>query len=106
METIMQGDAYGIPVEVKLDGQELTEHNVDVIEVCVGKYRKTNTDGGVVWDSEENAWTILFTQEETFALPIGKAAFQVRIKLKNTDDVIGTKLPPIEVQGSRSKEIL
>lgn len=81
MDTIKRGDAYGVPIELKLNGETIAESNLAAVEVYFGETRylypqdMQYADGAVI---------VPLTQEQTFALQAGaKVAVDVRVKLTN-----------------------
>ena len=104
IEPIMQGDAYDIPIIIKVDGEAVTDQTATVVEVCIGDVVKKTPD--VNYSADAGAWVIRLTQADTFAMPVGMIGCQTRVKLANSDDVIGCQLPPVPVTRSKSREVL
>ena len=65
---IKEGDEYGYPVSVSLNGEPLDVANVELIEFCIGHVRKTWPDE-VSYDAEEGIFYVPITQEESFCFP-------------------------------------
>lgn len=91
---IKQGDAYAVPVRVKLDGATLTAEDItiiDSVEFTLGEYFRKLYPDEVVFDAQEGLFLVPVTQEETFAMEEGeRVSFDVRVKF-TSGDVIGTK---------------
>ncbi len=103
---MMQGDSYGLPIELlKADGSVLTAADVLEVEGTIGSLTKTYTDGGMTFSSADNKWRMLLTQEETLMFPNARLKAQVRVKLKD-GSVHGLSLGTIRVHESISKVVL
>ena len=63
---IKQGDAYSVPIQVKLNGEPLVMENVETVEFYIGGYRKLYPSE-VTYDTSDGYFYIPVTQEETFS---------------------------------------
>ena len=106
MATIMQGDAYNIPVEILADDGPADETLFDEVEIVIGKLRKTMSSGEITYDKDAKVFLFPVTQSETFAMAASTMGAQARVKPKGTDKVIGIALKNVSVNGSRSQEVL
>ena len=104
--TILQGDAYHIPVELLAEGKPVDDTLFDEVEITLGSLRKTMTAGEISYDREAKAFLFPITQQESFALPSGTAEAQARVKPKDTQRVIGVSLGTVEVAYGHSREVL
>ena len=106
--TIMRGDAYSVPVELKQDGKVLTPAMISELEICVGvSLRKTFSDGDVQFDETSSRWHFYLKQEETLRLPVTDLSVIARVKYPEPkDDVIGIKLGTIHVLDTNSRAVL
>ena len=87
---LKQGDAYGIPVAITLDGVPLDIEEVDTVEVCIGTLRKVYP-GEVTYDDESGKFSFPVTQEETFSMKEGGAVpVDIRVKFAS-GEVIGAR---------------
>lgn len=103
MTTIMQGDAYSIPVTIKAaDGTAIDNTMAETVEVMIGFIRKTYPGEITFYDGR---WLFPLTQEETMKLDEHTKSVQVRVKFVG-GDVVGAKCGPISIDDSRSKEVL
>lgn len=99
----MQGDQYGIPVRITMNGEPVTPETADAVEISIGQYTKTSGDG-VEYDSESESWVFGLTQAESFSFG---AYEDVRVRVKLTGgDVIGKKAGRIDIENSISKAVL
>lgn len=98
---IMQGDEYGIPFHITLDGETVTQ--AEEVEITVGQFTKT-TQSGVSYDEESKSWVFPLTQEESFLMSAYEEA-QVRVKLTG-HGVIGKRVGRIDIENSKSKAVL
>lgn len=105
MIRMMQGDQYRLPIEFKNeDGTPLTQEEISDIEIFVGLFRKTISDGGVGFEESEGVFYVFMTQKETFMLR-GEAKIQARIKFLS-GDVMGIDLGTVKIDTSTSKVVL
>lgn len=91
---MMQGDQYYIPI--KGSGFEISD--VEKIEFVIGKLVK-NYPETVTYDSDREVFLFPITQEETLRMS-GKVETQVRVKFRDSDDVIGVRMCEIDVKKS------
>lgn len=98
---IMQGDEYGIPFHITLDGETVTQ--ADEVEITIGQFTKT-TASGVSYDAGSGSWVFPLTQEESFAMGAYEEA-SVRVKLSG-HGVIGRNVGRIDIEKSKSKAVL
>lgn len=104
---IMQGDAYYVPIDIKQDGVVLTPEMIDTVEVSASSsVRKTNSDGGVVY--QNGRWYFRLSQNDTLNLEPGAHYVQTRVKYLNQPeaDVLGVTAGVVTVVESNSKEVL
>lgn len=69
---IKQGDAYGIPLEIKLNGAALTASDVETVEVFVGDGIRKLYPDEITYNETLGSFIVPVTQEETFTLPEGE----------------------------------
>lgn len=98
-----RGDTVQILLQYTVEGEAIQEGEFDEIEFSIGSKRFTLTDGDIVWDSEQEAYTIQLSQEDTIALP-GVQKYQVRFK--KDGKVISSDIDTVEFGKSISEEIL
>ena len=81
---IKQGDAYGLPIYVEVNGQDITEETlylIDTVEVCfddVCKEYKADGSGEVTF--ADNAFWYPLKQEESLKLTEGPGTIDIRVK--------------------------
>ena len=66
---IKQGDAYGIALEIQLNGTTLSDADVEKVEVFVGDGIRKLYPGQITYVNELGCFSVPVTQEETFTLP-------------------------------------
>lgn len=101
MKSIMQGDAYNIPVRIRSGKVEITPEMVDAVEIAVGSIVKK-------YPSEitfSDYWEVPLTQQETFQLMPSLQPMQIRVKFRS-GDVVGFDCGCISVNNSKSKAVL
>lgn len=105
MIRMMQGDQYRLPIEFKNeDGKPITQEEINDIEIFVGPFRKTISDGGVQFERSDGVFYVFMTQKETFMLR-GDVKIQARIKFLS-GDVTGIDLGAVKIDTSTSKVVL
>ena len=102
---MMQGDQYRIPVELKnTDGTPVTQNDIKNLEIFVGQFRKTLSDGGISFEENESLFFVSLAQKETFMLH-GDVKVQARI-LFLSGDVVGINLGTVNFEEATSKVVL
>ena len=103
---MMQGDCYGIPVELKqADGTVVLDTDVLDVEITIGHLSKTFAKKQVVYDTNNQKWVFPITQDESFKFPASTVKGQVRVVWPG-GIVEGHPLGYIDVEESQSKEVL
>lgn len=100
---IMQGNTYRLPVRLKMNGEHLTDENVQLVEFSFGKNIVKSYPEEVKF--EEDAFVLPLTQEETFSLSSGSVSYQIRVLFPDGS----VKASPVisgMVAGSISKAVL
>lgn len=105
MQSIMQGDAYGIPFQVETDNGIATPDLFDDVEIVVGMISKTWSRGEVTYDDELQAFMFPVTQEESLSICSTCCSAQARFKFKN-GEVVGVPICELDVLKSKSREVL
>lgn len=105
---IMQGDQYALPIDIKNKetGADITDADAVVINAMLGKMKKTSKDGGINYSPDAGCWLMHLTQQDTFSLPRGMVNVQIRVKMADSDDIIGERNTPIEIVKSDDLEVL
>lgn len=91
---IKQGDAYAVPIQVRLNGELINADDVEAVEFCVGDALRKLYPEDVSYEPGNNTFYLPLTQQETFAFPAnglrcaGRAASSSR-----AGDVIGVLRP-------------
>ena len=86
---IKQGDAYAVPIQVRLNGELINADDVEAVEFCVGDALRKLYPEDVSYEPGNNTFYLPLTQQETFAFPAnGSVALDVRVKFTG-GDVIG-----------------
>lgn len=108
MITVMQGDQYSIPYTIrnKDTGELITDADAVVVSAVISNLHKSSKDGGFAYNADEGCWLMYLRQQETFALPTGTLHAQIRIKLADSDDVIGEYTEEFNVLKSADREVL
>ena len=87
---IKQGDAYAIPVSIKLNGEYVNVADIDTVEFYVGDTRKLYP-GDVRYSAVDGCFYIPLSQAETFGFPADDAvAVDARVKFSG-GDIMGVK---------------
>lgn len=90
---IKQGDAYSLPVQIKLNGSLINADDVETVEFCLGDGLRKLYPGDVSYEPADNTFYLPLTQSETFAFPAnGSVTLDIRVKFTG-GDVIGVQRP-------------
>lgn len=84
-----QGEAFDITFVLKTKEEtptEITPADVDEVEAELGPLKKYFSDGGILYDDDNDVWIFPVLQEETFKL-LGIYGLTARAKYK--DDTVG-----------------
>lgn len=100
----MQGDAYRLPVQIKVNGENAKQTTFDDLEICVGNLRKVMSEGGIAYDADREVFLVYLEQKETFRLR-GKVEIKIRCKFVD-GEVVGINAGTIDWEESLSKVVL
>ncbi len=78
---IKQGDAYSLPVQIRLGGAALDIDNVELVEFCVGGTLRKLFPEDVRYDNGTQTFYLPLTQGETFSFQ-ENAAVQMDVRVK------------------------
>lgn len=103
---IKQGDAYSIPIRVRLNGELIVPENVAAAEFYIGGYRKLYPSE-VTYSASDGYFYIPVTQEESFSWAANSPiTLDVRVKFIG-GNVQGIEKPvSIGVVDAVSEEVL
>lgn len=102
---LAQGNTYRLPINIKIDNEQLTPENAKAVEVafdCGGSKIIKNFPDEIVF--EDGAFVLPLSQEDTFALN-GRCRYQIRVLLFD-GNVVGTDIMNGNVSESISKVVL
>ena len=81
---IKQGDAYALPIQIRLNGELIGVEDVEAAEFCLGD---------VSYEAGDNTFYLPLTQSDTFSFPAnGSVSLDIRVKFTG-GDVIGVLRP-------------
>lgn len=105
MASVMQGDAYSIPVTIKSgNGTLITPEIAACVEITVGQFTK-RWPGQVTFDEKTGEWQFPVTQKQTFRFTPGAAVVQARVVFQD-GSIMGGSGAPICVEQSASRGTL
>lgn len=105
MASVMQGDAYNIPVTIKSgNGTLITPEIAACVEITVGQFTK-RWPGQVTFDEKTGEWQFPVTQKQTFRFAPGAAVVQARVVFQ-AGSIMGGSGAPICVEQSASRGTL
>lgn len=105
MASVMQGDAYSIPVTIKSgNGTLITPEIAACVEITVGQFTK-RWPGQVTFDEKTGEWQFPVTQKQTFRFAPGAAVVQARVVFQD-GSIMGGSGAPIRVAQSASRGTL
>lgn len=105
MASVMQGDAYSIPVTIKSgNGTLITPEIAACVEITVGQFTK-RWPGQVTFDEKTGEWQFPVTQKQTFRFAPGAAVVQARVVFQD-GSIMGGSGAPVRVEQSASRGTL
>lgn len=105
MASVMQGDAYNIPVTIKSgNGTLITPEIAACVEITVGQFTK-RWPGQVTFDEKTGEWQFPVTQKQTFRFAPGAAVVQARVVFQD-GSIMGGSGAPVRVEQSASRGTL
>lgn len=95
IESIQQGDQYGLPVSITVDGKKAipglpelgddTHVHVDGVRVQIGEILKSSEDeDGVTYDSEADTWIYPLSEYESRRIGTGRVEVQIAVKINDS----------------------
>ena len=101
---IKQGDAYLIPIALRMNNTSISDKDIEVIEVFFGTVRKTYP-GEITYQNGVLFYPV--TQEETLALQEEKTIYMdVRVKFTNGSCIGVPEKLRVDVADATSLEVL
>lgn len=90
---IKQGDAYALPIQIRLNGELIGVEDVEAAEFCLGDGLRKLYPGEVSYEAGDNTFYLPLTQADTFSFPAnGSVTLDIRVKFTG-GDVIGVLRP-------------
>ena len=90
---IKQGDAYALPIQIRLNGELIGVEDVEAAEFCLGDGLRKLYPGDVSYEAGDNTFYLPLTQSDTFSFPAnGSGSLDIRVKFTG-GDVIGVLRP-------------
>lgn len=90
---IKQGDAYALPIQIRLNGELIGVEDVEAAEFCLGDGLRKLYPGDVSYEAGDNTFYLPLTQADTFSFPAnGSVTLDIRVKFTG-GDVIGVLRP-------------
>lgn len=102
---MMQGDSYKIPIEILAEDGAIDPTVFDEVEVVIGSLVKTIRKQQISYDAEAKVFLFPISQKESMNMP-KKVKAQVRVKINDSEDVIGIDLGEIDIAKTMSKAVL
>ena len=90
---IKQGDAYALPIQIRLNGELIGVEDVEAAEFCLGDGLRKLYPGDVSYEAGDNTFYLPLTQSDTISFPAnGSVSLDIRVKFTG-GDVIGVLRP-------------
>lgn len=90
---IKQGDAYALPIQIRLNGELINADDVETVEFCLGDDIRKLYPDDVTYEPGDNTFYLPLTQDDTFSFPAnGSVTIDIRVKFTG-GDVIGVLRP-------------
>ena len=104
---IKQGDAYALPIQIRLNGELIGVEDVEAAEFCLGDGLRKLYPGDVSYEAGDNTFYLPLTQSDTFSFPAnGSVSLDIRVKFTG-GDVIGVLRPETQaVYDAASEAVL
>lgn len=96
---LMQGDAFPIPVYVKIDGSVATKENIDALRIGIGPFTAKWPNGTL--DEQNGVWLFPLTQEQSYQLTPGLVDVQAQVRVGKY--TVGTAVTKVAVGKSLLK---
>ena len=78
---IKQGDAYALPIQIRLNGELIGVEDVEAAEFCLGDGLRKLYPGDVSYEAGDNTFYLPLTQSDTFSFPAnGSVSLDIRVK--------------------------
>jgi len=98
---MVQGDAYYIPVGIKLGGTLITNSNCDGVKIKIGSVTKSTINSVVTYDSTTQKWNFPITQTESLTLTPDS---QIEVQVKVQNDIFSSEPQQVDVTMGIIKE--
>ena len=107
MLTIKQGDAYPLPVTVKLNKEPISLIDIETVEFYIGDNIRKLYPRDVAINETDGMFYVPLEQEETFSLPADEVV-KMDVRIKFTSGVVKgyREMIYIYVDDATSKEVL
>ena len=90
---IKQGDAYALPIQIRLNDELIDIADVETAEFYIGEDIRKLYPGDVTYEAADNTFYLPLTQADTFSFPAnGSVTLDIRVKFTG-GDVIGVLRP-------------
>lgn len=104
---IKQGDAYSVPVLIRLNGEPVDIDEVAEVEFTFGDGMRKLFPQGVQYNSADGCFYLPLTQDETFAFPAnGSVTLDIRVKFVGGDVVGVQRMESLAVADASSEVVL
>ena len=90
---IKQGDAYALPIQIRLNGELIGVEDVEAAEFCLGDGLRKLYPGDVGYEPGDSPIYLPLTPSDTVSFPAsGSVSLDIRVKFTG-GDVIGVLRP-------------
>ncbi len=104
---IKQGDAYSLPVLLRLNGEPVDPDSVAEVEFTFGNGLRKLFPGDAQYNSADGCFYLPLTQSETFAFPAnGAVTLDIRVKFVGGDVLGVQRMESIAVADASSEVVL
>lgn len=99
---IHKGEQFVVPVEVEVNGQNVSPDDVDGIRIQIGDRLCEWPDGELDYDMEEETWLYPLTEAQTMSMYAGQRKAQIAVMIG--DAILETDVFGIDVKESIIKK--
>lgn len=99
---VHKGEQFYVPVEVAVNGQNVSPEDVDGVRIQIGDRLCEWPDGELEYDGEENVWLYNLKESQTMVMHAGRQKAQIAVMIG--DAILETDVFGIDVRESIIKK--
>ena len=104
---IKQGDAYALPIQIRLNGELINADDVEAVEFTLGEALRKLYPGDVSYEAGDNTFYLPLTQADTFSFPAnGSVTLDIPVKFTGGDVIRVLRPDALAVYDAVSEVVL